>query len=615
MNPHAEVLDELLDRAAEIRRLRGHDIDEQEMSEREGAAEAYSLEAEKHFVDYLQDCVDTSYQANKEIREIQNDCWRTFKEKEPLSYRFKEEWQSRTTVPKPFSSVMYGAAAVKKAFSPEILTIENEKNKVAESFWQGVLQRQLDKRHANFVNLFTDATIMALAVGQSMEIIPKYIRGKGLTFELVEPWKIYRDPDAPSRDSQGGLFWIHQEWLDYHVLKNGEASGKYYDVSRIKDKPREDPANPFMTKEAISRRHGQTWHRSNFRNMYLTSEFWGTVLSPSGEELLPSGMYSVCAGRMIETPKKTPYTHLRWPGISFSSLPDILSFGGRGLLEGIIRLWESMSNLMCLHEDGLKFIVNPPTEINVDALIDPEDIDDWPGKKYLARDTVHGAQAVRTVERRDVTTSILANLQYHDQNFQRGSMITDAVQGLPGYRQDVTAREAAQNLDMAMGVFSLMGTNLEDGAVRVLEAAVDVISAFADPAELLMMVDPETAQQITQGGQKENYQVPTLNGNFSISGMQELLQQADTLRYLTQFVFPMAGSPVWAPFINRHNALMAFEKRTNLKDERIFINEEQAMAIMAGQPMGGAPMGQEEPPPDAQGGPAGPGASGPTEIG
>jgi hypothetical protein len=579
-----QAFDELRDSYARIRQARAAGMDPKELDERQEAAGAYSAENEKHFVDFLQDCVDTSYASNQEIREVQNDCWRTFKEKEPESYRFKEEWQSRVKIPKPFASVMYGAAAVQKAFSPEYLTIENESDKLSEAFWQKTLERQLDKRHANFITKFTDATVMALAVGQSMEVIPKYSSASGLSLELVEPWKIYRDPDAPPRNPQGGLYWIHQEWLDYHVLQRGEAAGKYENVARIKDVAREDPENPFMTKEALAHRRGQIWHRSKFRRMFLTSEFWGTILSPSGEVLL-DGTYSVAAGRMIETPKQKPYSRLRWPGISFSAMPDVLSHGGRGLLEGVISLWESMSNLLCLHEDGLKFIVNPPTEINVHGLIDPEDIDDWPGKKYLTRDTVSGQQVVRTVERHDSTNSILANLQYHDQNFQRGSFVTDAVQGLPGWRKEITAREAAQNLDQAMGVFGLMGANLEDGAVKILDAIVDVLQNFAQPAELLLQVPEDIALAVNHMGGK----LPSLTGSFSISGMQELLKETDTLRHLTTVVFPMASDPTWAPFIDRYKALKAYEARTNLKDEKLIVSPEQASAVQQSQPMG-APM-------------------------
>ncbi len=576
--------------------------DEQEMAEREEAAAAYSKEQERHFVDYVQDCINTSYEANKDIRQVQNDCWRVFQEKEPESYGFKEEWQSRVKIPKPYSSVMFGAAAVQKAFSPDFLTIEKENDEYAEKFWKSTLDTQLDNRHADFVTRYVDATIMALAVGQSSEIIPRFDANSGLMLDLVEPWKIDRDPDAPPRDPQGGLYWIHKEWLDYHVLLAGEQSGKYHDVSRVKD-VRENSDNPMMTKEAIARRKNQIWSRSKFRKMILTSEFWGTVLAPNGEELIPSGTMTVAGDRLIEIPRKSPYNRLRWPGVSFSAMPDLLTYGGRGLLEGIITLWESMCNIMCLHEDALKYIVNPPSEINVDNLVDPTDVDDWPGKKYLSRQSMHGQQTVRSIDRPDATNSVLANLQYHDQIFQRGSMVTDAVQGLPGYRAEVTAHEAAQNLDQSMGVFGLMGNNLEAGAIAALDMVVDVLGSFASIEDLWPGVPNELKAAIMQQGA----QMPPLRGNFSISGMQELMQRADTLRYLTTTVFPMAQSQTWAPFINRRNALKAFEERTNLKDEEIFITEKQANQVVEKQPMGqpeeaarsAAGGGQQPPRPDA----------------
>ncbi|MFW5930446.1 MAG: hypothetical protein ACOCQI_01730 [Desulfosalsimonas sp.] len=584
VGPFNDAFEDMRDRYAEIQRRQQGEMDPREEEEREEAARAYTREQEKNYVDYIQDCLDSSYTANKDVREVQNECWRTFKEKEPYSYRFKEDWQSRITIPKPYASVMYGAAAVRKAFSPEFLTIENEQNEAAQKFWQSVLDRQLDKRHSKFVLHFIDAVVMALAVGQSMEVIPKYNSGTGLSFDLVEPWKIYRDPDAPPRNSQGGLFWIHQEWLDFHVLKKAEKSGKYHEVDKVKSLGEPVPNDPFMTREAIARRKDQIWERSKFRKMILTSEFWGSVLSPQGELLLENARMTMAGGRIIEAPKKSPYSRLRWPGLSFSALPDILSHGGRGLLEGNVRLWEAMCNLMCLHEDGLKFTVNPPTEINVDSLIDPEDIEDWPGKKYLTRDTMSGQQVVRTVERTDTTNSILANLQYHDQNFQRGSFVTDAVQGLPGYRAEVTAREAAQNLDQSMGIFSLMGANVENGAIDIMDATVDVMQTFAHPEELLTQVDdPEVAEAIrAQYGNR----VPRLTGNFSISGLQELLKEQDTLRYLSTTIFPMASSPTWAPFIDRYKALRAFEARTNLKDEEIIIGPQQAQMVQQDQPMG-----------------------------
>jgi hypothetical protein len=51
------------------------EMDAQELAEREEAAKAYAGENEKHFVEYLEDCVTTSMNANEEVREVQDECW------------------------------------------------------------------------------------------------------------------------------------------------------------------------------------------------------------------------------------------------------------------------------------------------------------------------------------------------------------------------------------------------------------------------------------------------------------------------------------------------------------------------------------------------------------
>lgn len=579
VTPFTDPMQELLDAKAEMERRvvstrdgLSYEMDEQELSEREEAAQAYAGEDERHFVDYAQDCIKQSTDANREIRKIQAECWNCFREKAPLSYAKKEAWQSKIIVSKPFPAVMFGASAIKKAFSPDFLTIRDEKDDLTAEFWRSVLKHQTNELHGNLPQKFTDASIMALAVGQGMEVIPTYVSGRGLRYDLVEPWKICRDPDAPPRDSQGGLYWIHQEWMDFYVLKQGEASGKYINVDKAKAVNAMNSEDTFMTEEAIRRRKDQIWTRSNFRTMLLVSEFWGGVLSPRGEMLLPKATYTIAGGRVIELPRNVPYQRLRWPGVSWSPMPDLLTHGGRGLIEGIISIWESMCNLMCLHEDALKWVVNPPSEVNVNGLIDPTDVDDWPGKKYLVRDTPNGQQVIRTIERKDTTNSILANMQYHDMNFQRGSMITDAVQGLPGYRKDITAKEASMNLEQSMGVFGLMGSNMEAGCIELLTATQDVIEAFADVSDFQDILREDVLLQVAQSGG-----FPKLSGSYSVSGVSSLMKDQEILKTITTVIVPLAGDPVYQPYMDPYKILKAIERRTNLKDEGVIVDEQTAM--------------------------------------
>lgn len=579
---------ELLNRKREMDTLSPFRVrDEQELRERESAAGAYAGENEQHFVDYCNDCLKQSVRAQKDIRRVQSDCWNVYHENEPVSYGDKDEWQARIVVPKPFQSVQYGAAAVKKAFSPHFLTIKNYTDKPAGDFWQTVMERHLDQKHSDFIIRFTDAVTMALAVGESMEMIPRWVKGKGLEYTLVEPWKIHRDPDALSRDAQSGLFWIHQEWLDYFVLKKGEKAGRYFDVVRVKEVAGEDPENPFMTKEAIAARRDTIWERSQFRKLILTSEFWGIVLDPRGEVLLPRASYTIAGNRVIQKPRSVPYRSLRWPGIGFSPLPNILSFGGRGLLEGVLTMWEAMNNIMCLHQDYLQWVVNPPTEVNVEALVDPNDVETWPGKTYATRDTQSGQQAVRTVQRRSRTNDVLSNMQYYDQQFQRGSFVTDAVQGLPGYRKDMTLGEASMNLDQAMGVYSLMGENIERGAIEAITAGLEIIDAHAGFADYRKEFSDEELEKYQIGPNPEAVNgvsgVPFFDGSFHVSGIQALMRENETLKALQEIIVPLANDPRFGRYIKPYPTLKSIVERVNLNDEDVIVGDEEAAMIQKGE--------------------------------
>ncbi|MCX5818443.1 MAG: hypothetical protein NT047_00795 [Deltaproteobacteria bacterium] len=579
-------------RAREIERTQDKLVktspDEQELAEREEAATAYAGENESHFVNYIQDCVKQSITAMDDIRRTQLECYDVYKENTPLSYMQKEPWQAQIIIPKPFATVQYGAAAVKKAFTPKFLSIRNPKNELAGRFWQKVMDDQLNEQHANFTIRFTDAVTMSLAIGVSMEMIPRFVPGRGLEYCLTEPWKIHRDPDSMSRDNQSGIYWIHQEYLDWYVLKEGEKAGRYRKVDRcVADS--ENAEDPFLTKEAIAERKKQIWQRSDFRKMVLTSEFWGTILDPKGNLLLPNARFTVAGGRVIGLPKVNKYPTLRWPGNAFSPLPDLLCFGGRGLLEGIRSVWKAMNDIMCLHQDYLMWIVNPMTEINIDALENPADVKTVPGKEYLTRDTPNGQQAVRTVQRRFVTNEILANLQYHDQNFQRGSLVTDSVQGLPGYRKDITYRESAQNLDQALGVYSLMGENIEAGAIAAISAGAEMIYHHAGYDDYARIFTEKELQEfgITRDINEPNgvKGVPPIDGAFHVSGMQALMRENEALANIRTLILPLLaqGNTIFSPFLKPYNILKAIEGRTNLRDEDIIVSEKEAKLIEAQQ--------------------------------
>jgi len=585
----AEVMQEI---ARIQRQLASHGVpDAQEMGERTDAAGAYAGENPQHYVDYVAECVRTSSTATRDVRAMQRACWDLYQEKEPPNYAAKEEWQSQAMLPKPYAAVQFAVAMVQAAFSPDFLSIKEEPQDHVSLFWTRLMSRMLDEQHANFVVRFTDATEMGFAVGQSFEMIPIWdSQRRCLTYSLVEPWKIYRDPDALNREPQSGMYWIHEEYMDYWVLRQGEQDGRYHSTAGLQNLQNTQPAvnNQLTQQPEAARLRQYVYQRNKYRHAVLTREFWGTVLSPGGELLLPNASFTVAGSRVIADPAPSPYSSLRWPGVSFSPLPHLLRFEGRSLLQSVRSLWYLMCNLLSLHADYQNWIVNPMRELNIRALVDQDDIDVYPGKVMQTRDTVSGQMVCRTVDQRFISNDIMANEQWLDQAFQRGTMVNDSVQGLPGYRSDLTAREAAQNLAQSKTAFAKMGMNLDVGALQAIVAGMETLMLNVTPQDLEMVFPKEQLEALTNAGafslgQDGTLQMPPLQGHFHVSGLQTVMQEEAELQALEKLIVPMTTHPVFGPYIRPYNVVKAIEARANLEDEKLVIDDKEAEQLMQQQ--------------------------------
>lgn len=607
--PSDRMIDAVAQRIAEISRGEPK-IDDQEMREREEATFAYFKESEEHFVSYLLECVTTSRNAMQPIRRIQRECFAVYQEEEPSTYADKEDWQSRVVLPKPHSAVQFAKTQVRKAFSPEFLSIQNESNELAGMFWKSVMQRALDESHANFRICFPDATEMALAIGTSMEMIPYWDPERGLQYSLVEPWKIHRDPDARSRDPQSGMYWIHEEYQDLYLLGQHEAAGDYMNIAAVKDSvtvPKSyaqsrNAENPDMDPEQQAELKKMIVVRNKYREMALVREYWGVILDRKGNLLLPKHTYTIAGRKVISVgvrdpdtgeplapgPYPSPYRTLRWPGVAFSPIPHLLRFDGRGIVQGVRSLWYWMCALMALHSDNLNWIVNPMGEINQNGLVDQSDVDIYPGHWFITKDTVSGQQVARTVDRRFITNEILANLEYASQSFEEGTFVTSTVQGLPGYRNEITFREQAQNRDQSRDMFSTLGENVEDGALHAIRAGMETCMAnmtMANLQDLIGVKDVEAflADIEASGAPIEpspmGIPLPLLRGSFSVSGLTAVLKDLDVLKQAKDIWLPLAEHPLFAPYMRPYNMLHSLEARTDVRDEEWVVPKAEADAI------------------------------------
>ncbi len=556
-------------------------IDPKEQAEREAAARAYAGETPQHFVDYCMDCVDLSVKSMLDIRLMQEECWRVFNEEDPDNWALKELWQSRIPYPAPNKKVRVGQAFARQAFDVDFLSIENERDKEAEKFWTDFMGLMVTRNYANFPTKFSDAVAMALAIGTSMEVIPRWNSGKGLELILANPENIHRDPVAESREPWSGRYWIHQEWLPFSDLKDGQKNGIYQNIPDFSIGGGW-ATSPDLNEEEIARRKNMVHIQGKFNQTVLVSEFWGKVLSPRGETLLPSARYTVAGDQIIRKPEPSPYPELRWPGVGFSALPNLRRFDGRGLIQGIRGLWYFASNLLSLHSDNLNWVVNPMTEVNSDRMVNPADNEFFPGKVIMVYETPNGQPVVRVIDRNTRNNDILAMLSKTGMMIDDGSLIDRTVEGSPGYRTYITKGEAAQNLEQSSTIVGSIATDIEDGALNVIKAMAETVRANLTYEELKKWF-PEYAEayRVTVSAEfPTGLNLPKLtSGNFKIAGISAFMKHQENLKNLKDMEEMFQPNSVFLPYLKPYPYLQARVKYTNLVDTGMLIKPEDAKQI------------------------------------
>jgi len=121
----------------------------------------------------------------------------------------------------------------------------------------------------------------------------------------------------------------------------------------------------------------------------------------------------------------------------------------------------------------------------------------------------------------------------------------------------------------------------------VQHAAQEVIEAFAGYADYARMFSEGDGELMLQqlGIRPSLYAangiegLPSMSGVFSVSGIQALMKDAETLMNLRSVVIPLAEKSRFAEYILPYGVIKALESRINLTDEGVFVDEDTANEI------------------------------------
>jgi len=561
-------------------------IDDQELKDREEAASALADQDERHFVDYCIECARESRDSRRQVLDAMSLLWDGYNN--IMDFGDKEDWQSTVTTNRPFTAVERAVSIVAKAFkNPNYITTEgveiNDRDvskyvKEAMDFW-------CNHPQVNFPRKFTNASRMGMAVGLSNEMIPRW--ENGLILDWTEPWKICRDPDALPGESQSGMYWIHEEWIDKWKIDEAGKDGYYINTDRVK----EGGAGIHsieQNKEEIERRKKMWWQRNTFRKAVLVREFNGTVLDRQGNLLLPNARYTIGSDVLIRKPTTVHFVKRKFPGSSFSPVPHILRYDGRGIVEGIFDLWKMLNKMLSLTMDDFSWVVNRMREVMPELFLDPTDLDLYPGKDIYRSTDLPQVQSVKDLLTTSSIDKILAVAQYMGQQIDNGDFVTEFVSGLPGSRSQITKGEVEIKTEQNMGIFDLIGTEIEYGAMDIgygiFETMVLNWNANSNPSPTRVLGNNSFTNFLEQADLATKKEFLRQECDIKIVGISAQIKMAEKAKYLMAFK-QFAESGVFAPFIkprellNEISGAFGMHKAPFIKTDEEVSQESLGMAI------------------------------------
>lgn len=490
-----------------------------------------------HLVEYVEECVKQTERTEDERMKLDEQLWDAHENK-MRELNLKDDWQAKITTNEPFQTVIQAKMLVRKAVvdQPEWFDVttdqkDNPMVMAKVSFWKDALRWWT--RRAKVTQIFPDMTEMAFSIGTSLAVKAIWAADadghEGLRMVKIEPWKIRRDPDAMSRDAQSGLYCIHQDWVDYHVLLEGEKTGQY---ENVRDCLKERGDEGSYDRRNERKRRGLVDYSNKFRPQVFVREFWGAVLDHNGELVYPNVRFTVANRSVIKAVVPTKFPKIRWPIHQFSALPHMRNFHGYSLIEGMLKMWKFRNNLLSMTADRLSFILNGAYEVDESKLVNPADKELYPGCTKAKKMNASGSAYTEIKMSGEFFPVIEQMMAMTGNLFQNGVFVTELLKGEMGGRKDITKGEVEIKTQQALGVFEGIGKDVEYGGEQMVEMVQDVLTTYWDPwdspgyIQVLGMKHQDILGQITMLTPDERIAAVKQETDIEIRGVSILFQKS-----------------------------------------------------------------------------------------
>ena len=316
-------------------------------------------------------------------------------------------------------------------------------------------------------------------------------RGK-LRCEVVNPLLIYFPVDRS--------YIIEESRVQLSDLLYNEEGIKYEkkELNRLK---REDYANADQSEAEQARRimlriSGDK--KNKYRKEVVLHTFYGTITEEDGTVVKRDARFIVANKKyVILKPEASPYWLRKHPFVFITPLKTLFMVMGNGMVDGIRPIINALDNIVNMAGDKALFSLLAPTEINVDALKDPEQAEGGltPGKLYKTKGPL--GQAMHQISQGDIPQGSFVLAELFRSFIQNYTGWTEFIQGMPTEKGNVTATEVTRKTEASTMQFENIASSIEKGGIiESIEVVRDLtIQYFMDPA-----FNPETYDMFEQEG-------------------------------------------------------------------------------------------------------------------
>jgi hypothetical protein len=237
--------------------------------------------------------------------------------------------------------------------------------------------------------------------------------------------------------------------------------------------------------------------KNKYRREVVLHTYWGSVTDEKGKIVVKDGYFIVANQKyLLLKPAPSPYWLRKHPYVFINPLKVLFQCIGAGMIDGIRPIINALDNIVNIMGDKALFALLAPSEVNVDALKDPQQAEGGltPGKMFKTKGPL--GQAFHQQQGGDIPQGGFSFAEFLKNSVQNYTGWTEFIQGMQG-RRDVTATEVNRKTEASSLAFENIASSIEkSGVIESVEVSRDMtVQFFMDP-----LLNPETDDIFRQEG-------------------------------------------------------------------------------------------------------------------